>query len=198
MNRLLQIGFPSAVLAIGLTMSACTSKPEAPAAVEESAAPAIQVMAEPPAIGAEAPAFRLVSNEGTDVDLASYRGQWVVLYFYPKDFTGGCTIQARNFQRDIAQYEAKTAVVLGVSFDDAKTHAEFCEKEGLSFKLLADTEGVVSAQYGSVRGEGDSRLSARNTFLIDPDGKVAQVYLGVEVNAHSEAVLADLAKLQAG
>jgi peroxiredoxin Q/BCP len=198
MNRLLQIGLPSAVLAIGLTMSACTSKPEAPAAVEESAAPAIPVMAEPPVIGAEAPAFRLVSNEGTDVDLASYRGQWVVLYFYPKDFTGGCTIQARNFQRDMAQYESKTAVVLGVSFDDAKTHAEFCEKEGLSFKLLADTQGVVSAQYGSVRGEGDSRLSARNTFLIDPDGKVAQVYLGVEVNAHSEAVLADLARLQAG
>ena len=151
---------------------------------------------DPPAVGDPAPAFQLVSNEGTEVELAAYRGRWVVLYFYPKDFTSGCTIQARNFQRDIARYDALDAVVLGVSVDDAETHAEFCEKEGLSFKLLADTNGRVSAAYGSVRGIGPVKFSARNTFLIDPGGKVAKVYLGVSVNPHSEEVLADLAALK--
>ena len=98
---------------------------------------------DPPAVGDPAPEFTLVSNEGTEVNLKDYRDQWVVLYFYPKDFTSGCTIEARNFQRDIEKYEALNAVVLGVSVDDAKSHDEFCAKEGLTFKLLADTEAAV-------------------------------------------------------
>lgn len=157
-----------------------------------------RVQGDPPKVGDPAPPVKLISNEGTPVDLSEYKGKWILLYFYPKNFTSGCTIEARNFQRDIEQYEAKNAVVFGVSFDNAESHAEFCEKEGLSFKLLADTEGVVSEAYGSVRGVGDARMSARNSFLIDPAGKVAKVYMGVNPNTHSEEVLADLTTLQAG
>lgn len=157
---------------------------------------AFRTVGDPPAVGDTAPTFELVSNEGTEVALTAYRGQWVVLYFYPKDFTSGCTIQARNFQRDITKYAEQGAVILGVSLDDAETHAEFCEKEGLRFKLLADSDGSVSRAYGSIRGIGPVKFSARNTFLINPEGKIAKVYLGVSVNQHSEEVLADLAALK--
>jgi thioredoxin-dependent peroxiredoxin len=92
-----------------------------------------------PAVGAVAPNFTLNSQEGKAVSLDEYRGKWVVLYFYPKDFTSGCTTEAHNFQRDLAQYEAKNAVILGVSVDTADSHQKFCTKEGLNFKLLADT-----------------------------------------------------------
>ncbi len=153
---------------------------------------AIPLEGDPPKVGDSAPDFTLVSNEENAVTLSEYEGQWVVLYFYPKDFTRGCTIQAHNFERDILKYEERNAVVLGVSVDDVETHQEFCTKEGLSFKLLADEEGQVSELYGSVRGVGGARLSARNTFLINPEGVVAKVYMGVSVQKHSEVVLAEL------
>ena len=152
---------------------------------------------DPPAVGDEAPDFTLVSNEGTEVTLSDYRGQWVVLYFYPKDFTSGCTIQARNFQRDMDQYIERGATILGVSVDDAETHASFCEKESLTFKLLADTEAAVSEAYGSVRGLSEAKISARNTFVINPEGVVSEVFLGVNPTPHSEEVLATLDRLQA-
>lgn len=152
--------------------------------------------AEAPQAGAAAPDFSLVSHEGKQTSLADYRGQWVVLYFYPKDFTGGCTLEAHNFQRDIAKYEAAKAVILGVSVDTAETHKSFCEKEGLSFKLLADTDAKVSTQYGSVMEYQGAKLSARNTFLIDPKGNVAKTFLGVKPAEHSEEVLAALSTLQ--
>jgi len=120
----------------------------------------------------------------------------VVLYFYPKDFTQGCTIEARNFQRDIAKYEAVNAVILGVSVDNEQSHKDFCAKEGLNFKLLADTDAKVSDQYGSVMEYNGAKLSARNTFIIDPQGKVVKVFEKVKVAAHSEEVLAALATLQ--
>lgn len=151
---------------------------------------------DPPAVGDQAPEFTLVSNEATEVSLNEYRGQWVVLYFYPKDFTSGCTIQTRNFQRDMEEYVARGATILGVSVDDAETHASFCEKESLTFKLLADTEAAVSEAYGSVRGLSEVKMSARNTFVIDPEGKVAEVFLGVNPTPHSEDVLATLDRLQ--
>ena len=149
-----------------------------------------------PEVGKPAPEFTLKSNEGKTVSLKDYKGKWVVLYFYPKDFTSGCTLEAHNFQRDIAKYEAAKAVILGVSIDTAESHKDFCTKEGLSFKLLADTEVKVSDAYGSVMEYQGNKLSARNTFIIDPKGNVAQVFLKVKPPAHSEEVLAALAELQ--
>ena len=149
-----------------------------------------------PEVGQAAPDFQLKSNEAKTVSLQDYRGKWVVLYFYPKDFTPGCTVEARNFQRDLPAYEKANAVILGVSVDTAESHKSFCEKEGLNFKLLADTETKVSDAYGSVMERGGNKLSARNTFVIDPKGKVAKVFTGVQPAKHSEEVLAALAELQ--
>jgi len=156
----------------------------------------VSAVSELPAVGAAAPGFNLTTNEGKQVSLNDFKGKWVVLYFYPKDFTQGCTIEARNFQRDIAKYEAVNAVILGVSVDNEQSHKDFCAKEGLNFKLLADTEAKVSEQYGSVMEYNGAKLSARNTFIIDPQGKVVKVFEKVKVAAHSEEVLAALATLQ--
>jgi peroxiredoxin Q/BCP len=151
---------------------------------------------EAPAVGTVAPEFALTTNEGKPASLKDFRGQWVVLYFYPKDFTSGCTLEARNFQRDLDKYKAINAVILGVSVDTAESHKDFCAKEGLNFKLLSDVDAKVSDAYGSVMDYNGMKLSARNTFIIDPKGKVAQVFMKVKVAAHSEEVLAALATLQ--
>jgi thioredoxin-dependent peroxiredoxin len=151
---------------------------------------------EPPEVGKPAPGFTLKSNEGKSVSLKDYKGKWVVLYFYPKDFTSGCTIEAQNFKRDQAAYDKAHAVILGVSVDTAESHKSFCEKEGLSFKLLADTEMTVSEAYGSMMDRPGVKLSARNTFIIDPKGNIAKVFIGVKPMPHSEEVLAALAELQ--
>src|SRR5437763_386136 len=118
------------------------------------------------------------------------------LYFYPKDFTSGCTMEARNFQRDLAKYEGADAVILGVSVDTAQSHKDFCAKERLNFKLLADPDAKVSTGYGSVMDYKGSKLAARNTFIINPKGEVAKVYTGVKPAEHSEQVLKDLAELK--
>ena len=149
-----------------------------------------------PSVGAAAPDFTLNSQEGKSVSLHDFKGKWVVLYFYPKDFTTGCTIEAHNFQRDLAQYEQKNAVIVGVSVQDEDSHQKFCTKEGLSFKLLADTKQDVSAQYDSVMTYNEAKYSARHTFLIDPQGKVQKVWLEVKPDKHSEEVLAALTQLQ--
>lgn len=149
-----------------------------------------------PVPGAAAPDFTLNSQEGKPVRLRELRGKWVVLYFYPKDFTPGCTVEAHNFQRDLAQFETKNAVILGVSTQDESTHEKFCAKEGLNFKLLADTKSAVSAQYGSVINLAVTKLSARHTFLIDPEGTIRKVYLEVQPSTHSQQLLAALAELQ--
>jgi len=119
-----------------------------------------------------------------------------VVYFYPKDFTSGCTLEARNFQRDLAKYEQIGAVILGVSIDTAESHKEFCAKEGLSFKLLSDPDAKVSGDYGSIMDYQGKKYSARNTFIIDPNGKIAKVFMGVKPSGHSEEVLAALAELK--
>ncbi|HEX4639248.1 MAG TPA: peroxiredoxin [Chthoniobacterales bacterium] len=149
-----------------------------------------------PAAGAQAPDFSLKTSDGAQVSLKDFKGKWVVLYFYPKDMTSGCTIEAKNFQRDLAQYDKTGAVILGVSVDSPDSHKEFCAKEGLTFKLLADPGGKVSAEYGSTMDYKGALMASRNTFLINPEGKVAKVYTGVKPAEHSEQVLKDLNELK--
>lgn len=152
----------------------------------------------PPAAGSAAPDFSLTTGDGSQVSLKDYHGKWVILYFYPKDFTGGCTLEAKNFQRDLAKYEAAGAVILGVSVDSAQSHKDFCAKEGLNFKLLADVDAKVSAQYGSTMEYLGTKMAARNTFLINPKGEIARVYTSVKPAEHSEQILKDLAELKKG
>lgn len=149
-----------------------------------------------PTVGMAAPDFTLNSQENKPVSLHDFRGKWVVLYFYPKDFTSGCTVEAHNFQRDLAQYEQKNAFIVGVSVQDEDSHQKFCTKEGLHFKLLADTKQEVSTLYDSVMTYNEAKYSARHTFLIDPQGKVQKVWLEVKPDKHSEEVLAALTELQ--
>jgi thioredoxin-dependent peroxiredoxin len=149
-----------------------------------------------PSAGTTAPDFSLTTNEGKPASLKDFHGKWIVLYFYPKDFTSGCTMEAHNFQRDLAKFEQANAVILGVSVDSAESHKDFCAKEGLNFKLLSDTDAAVSTKYGSVKEYNGAKLSARNTFIIDPEGKIVKVFTGVHPDVHSEEVLAELAKLQ--
>ena len=143
-----------------------------------------------------APDFSLTTSDGSQVSLKDFKGKWVVLYFYPKDFTSGCTLEAQNFQRDLAKYQNSGAIILGVSVDSAQSHKDFCAKEGLNFKLLADTDGKVSTEYGSIMDYKGAKMAARNTFLINPEGKIAKVYTGVKPADHSEEVLKDLAELK--
>lgn len=164
--------------------------------VAVAGAPSMMFAAPVPSVGSLAPEFSLTSQEGSTVNLKDYRGQWVVLYFYPKDFTSGCTIEAHNFQRDQPQYQQRNAVVLGVSVDSADSHKQFCTKEGLNFKLLADTDHKVSSAYGSLTNLGLVKFASRHTFIINPEGKVAKVFTEVNPNKHSEEVLAALAELQ--
>src|SRR5580692_4476247 len=145
-----------------------------------------------PQTGQTAPDFTLPSQDGTPTSLESFRGKWVVLYFYPKDMTTGCTIEAHNFQQDIAKYQQLDAVVVGVSVDSTDSHKEFCAKEGLSFKLLSDQDKTVVAQYGSMGDHNGMKMAKRNTFLIDPQGKIVQVWTAVNPQQHSGEVLAAL------
>jgi thioredoxin-dependent peroxiredoxin len=149
-----------------------------------------------PGVGTAAPDFTLNSQEGKAVSLHDFKGKWVVLYFYPKDMTTGCTIEAHNFQRDLAKYDAKNAVILGVSVQNEKSHQEFCAKESLTFKLLADTKDQVSGQYGSIMNLGVTKFSARHTFLIDPSGVIRKAWTDVDVKKHSDEVLAALDELE--
>lgn len=145
-----------------------------------------------PQVGQQAPAFTLPSQDGTNVSLKDFQGKWVVLYFYPKDKTRGCTIEAHNFQRDLSQYDKKKAVIVGVSVDSTDSHKEFCAEQSLTFKLLSDEQKKVVSQYGSTMEMNGATIAARNTFLVDPKGKIAKVWTKVDPNSHSEDVLATL------
>jgi peroxiredoxin Q/BCP len=125
--------------------------------------------------------------------LGDLRGGWLVLYFYPRDFTGGCTLEARGFQRDLEAFQAAGATVVGVSADDPDSHASFCSEEGLAFPLLSDPGGRVSKAYGS----WIAPFSQRHTFLIDPAGILRASWLAVRPSGHSQEVLATLLELQA-
>ena len=150
-----------------------------------------------PQVGQEAPNFTLPSQDGTPVSLNDLRGKWVVLYFYPKDGTTGCTIEAHNFQRDLSKYESEKAMIVGVSVDTTGSHKEFCAQQGLTFKLLADDQKKVVNEYGSTMGYGGMTLASRNTFLIDPQGKIAKVWVKVDPKTHSQDVLSTLQSLEA-
>jgi peroxiredoxin Q/BCP len=156
----------------------------------------VSAWTEMPAVGSAAPTFKLTTNEGKEASLGDFKGKCVVLYFYPKDFTSGCTLEAHNFQRDLEKYTALNTVILGVSVDTAESHKSFCAKEGLNFKLLSDPDAKVSTEYGSVMEYNGSKYSARNTFIIDPKGNIAKVFEKVGPAGHSEEVLAALGGLQ--
>lgn len=150
-----------------------------------------------PQVGQQAPDFTLPSQEGKPVTLDSFRGKWVVLYFYPKDMTSGCTIEAHNFQRDQEKFQKVNAVILGVSVDSVDSHKQFCAKDGLNFTLLSDSEKKVVSQYGSLGSYAGFKIANRNTFLIDPQGKIVKVWTKVDPSHHSEEVLAALDQLEA-
>lgn len=146
-----------------------------------------------PALHEAAPTFTLPTNTGDgEVSLEDYRGQWVVLYFYPRDFTPGCTLEAQRFQRDLPKYQERNAQIIGVSVDDVDSHREFCDSEGLRFPLLADEDGVVSRAYGSWLGIA----SLRHTYVIDPEGQLRDIFVKVRPAIHSQEVLARLDELQ--
>ena len=149
-----------------------------------------------PGEGQAAPTFTLPSQDGSQISLDSFRGKWVVLYFYPKDMTQGCTIEAHNFQRDLPKFEADNAVIVGVSVDTPDSHKKFCTKEGLTFRLLADPDHKVVDQYGSLGHFGPMTIANRNTFLIDPQGKIVKVWTKVDPSHHSEEVLQELASVK--
>jgi peroxiredoxin Q/BCP len=127
------------------------------------------------------------------LQLSQFRGRWLVLYFYPRDFTGGCTIEARGFQKDLAAFHNAGAEVVGISADDPESHAEFCGSEALAFPLLSDPGGNVSRAYGS----WIAPFSQRHTFLIDPNGILRARWVAVRPSGHSQEVLAELRQQQA-
>lgn len=149
-----------------------------------------------PKVGNFAPNFKLNDAQGKTHQLADYAGNYVVLYFYPKDDTPGCTKEACQFRDDLAQLEKLGAKVVGVSVDDSKSHANFAKKYHLPFPLLADTDGKVADSYGALNHLIFVKIAKRYTFLIDPQGKIAQVYTKVDTSRHSQQIIDDLKNIQ--
>ena len=154
-------------------------------------------LAEQPTPGEPAPDFELRDQDGQLHSIEDYRGQWVALYFYPKDDTPGCTTEACEFRDNIFAFRDANCQILGVSLDDQASHRAFAEKYDLPFPLLADTEGSTADAYGVKSRMLGLTLAKRQTFLIDPEGNVAVHYEKVDPDSHSQEVLADLEKLQA-
>jgi peroxiredoxin Q/BCP len=151
-----------------------------------------------PDVGTEAPDFRLQDQSGKWHTLGDYRGKWVVLYFYPKDATPGCTTQACEFRDNIFAFRDAGAVVLGISVDDVASHRKFSEEHNLPFPILADSEKRVTKQYGVLKKYlGTMELASRETFIVSPQGRIARHYAAVNPKGHSQAVLRDLKQLQA-
>ncbi len=150
--------------------------------------------------GTKAPDFILPDQNGDQVRLSDFKGKWVILYFYPKDMTPGCTTEACNFQTALPQINNNDAVVMGVSKDSVERHKKFAEKQSLSFKLLSDSESDVCEKYGVWRKKklyGKEFMGiVRSTFIINPQGEIAKVYPKVKVKEHYREVLEDLKKLK--
>ncbi len=150
---------------------------------------------DPPQAGQMAPDFNLPDQHGTQHNLAEFRGKYLVLYFYPKDDTPGCTEEACNFRDDLSKLKQMDAQVVGISIDNPYNHAEFAKKYHLPFPLLADREGKVAESYGAERNLGLFKVAKRYTFLIDPQGRISKVYLSVDTSRHSVEIIDDLKKL---
>jgi thioredoxin-dependent peroxiredoxin len=148
------------------------------------------------AVGSVAPDFSLPDQTGKTQTLSAYRHHWVVLYFYPKDDTPGCTTEACQFRDDYLAVRKLGAEVLGVSVDNHDSHAEFASKYHLPFPLLADTDGKVAKQYGALWSLGFVKFARRHTFIIDPDGRIAKIYRSVDPKTHSRQVIDDLKSLE--
>lgn len=148
-------------------------------------------------VGQQAPTFRLEDQHGKWVTPTDFHGHYLVMYFYPKDFTGGCTTEVCTFRDDIAKLRKAGADVVGVSLDDVKSHAAFAAKYHVPFPLLADTGRSVATAYGVLTSEGSTQYAQRTTFLIDPHGKIARIYVDVDPEKNSGQVLSDLASLKA-
>jgi peroxiredoxin Q/BCP len=153
-------------------------------------------IAETPAVGQPAPAFRLQDQDGKWHDLGDYKGKWVAIYFYPKDDTPGCTTQACSFRDNVFAFDKEGAVILGISVDDVGSHKKFAEKHGLPFTLLADADKTVAKEYGVLKNYGVVEVARRDTFLIDPQGRVAKHYESVDPEANSKIVLEDIKTLK--
>jgi peroxiredoxin Q/BCP len=159
---------------------------------------AAAVAQESPAVGAAAPNFKLQDQTGKWHALSDYKGKWVVLYFYPKDNTPGCTTQACEFRDNIFAYRELGAVILGVSVDNVESHKAFAEEQNLPFPILADDEKKVTASYGTLtKYLGMMEMARRDTFIIDPQGRVAKHYVKVDPKGHSELILTELKLLAA-
>jgi peroxiredoxin Q/BCP len=154
-------------------------------------------LADAPSVGQPAPAFKLQDQDGKWHSLADYKGKWVALYFYPKDDTPGCTTQACGFRDNVFAFNKEGAVILGISVDDVASHKAFAEKHGLPFALLADADKAVAKTYGVLRNYGVMEVARRDTFLVDPQGRVAKHYESVKPDGHSQAVLDDIKALKA-
>jgi len=153
---------------------------------------------EPPSVGSEAPAFKLQDQNGEWHAMEDYRGQWLAVYFYPKDDTPGCTTEACNFRDNIYAFKAIGAAVVGISVDDVDSHKEFSDKYKLPFTILADEDGKTAKAYGVLRDYKLLKLASRQSFLVDPEGKVAKHYEDVDPDEHTDQVLGDIKKLMAG
>jgi len=151
-----------------------------------------------PRAGDPAPDFELSDANGRVHRLSDYRGHWLVLYFYPKDDTPGCTTEACHFRDDIAAIQALGARVVGVSLDDADSHRAFSVKYHLPFTLLSDPDGKTVAAYGSLFKLGPIAMAKRHTFIVDPEGRIAKVYRDVVPKEHASRIIAELKRLQAG
>ncbi len=166
------------------------------AAVAMTAAPTA-LAADMPPVGAAAPNFTLPSQNGTPISLNEYKGKWVVLYFYPKDQTQGCSLEAHNFQRDLPKYDALNAVVLGVSLDTVDSHRVWCTKDSFTFKMLADPDHKVVDEYGvPMMQHAGMSFASRDTFLINPDGKIMKMWQVKDISAHSAEVLATIQSMK--
>lgn len=153
---------------------------------------------EMPLVGQPAPTFTLPDQDGKTHRLEDFRGQWVILYFYPKDDTPGCTKEACSFRDDLHQLEKLGGRVLGVSVDDSESHAKFAQKYHLPFPLLSDKDGSVASSYGALTNLGFVKIAKRYTFLISPEGNLAKIYLSVDTSRHSQEIIDDLKKLTMG